>query len=105
MKPDATIDNEVNEKIKLRSIRETQKLFNIEGMQGDKVNIRTSRYLLSLPKDKQIEVLTVHLENLKRDLARFVDPTLKDSDGKGDDIDKSQLQILIEITEGLLSHI
>jgi len=89
----------------LRSIRETQKLFSIEGMQGGEVNIRTSQYLLSLPKDKQIEVLTEHLENLKRDLARFADPTLKDSNEKGDDIDKVQLQILIEVTEGLLSHI
>jgi len=92
-------------KIMLRSIREAQKLFSIEGMQGGEVNIKTSQYLLSLPKDKQIEVLTEHLENLKRDLARFADPTLKDSNGKGDDIDKAQLQILIEVTEGLLSHL
>jgi len=92
-------------KIMLRSIRETQKLFSIEGMQGGEVNIRTSQYLLSLPKDKQIEVLTEHLENLKRDFARYADPTLKDSNGKGDDIDKAQLQILIEVTEGLLSHL
>ena len=89
----------------LRSIRETQKLFSIEGMQGGEVNIRTSQYLLSLPKDKQIEVLTEHLENLKRDLARFADPTLKDSNGENNNIDKAQLQILIEVTEGLLSQI
>jgi hypothetical protein len=74
-------------------------------MQGGEVNIRTSQYLLSLPKDKQIEVLTEHLENLKRDSARFADPTLQDPNGKGDDIDKAQLQILIEVTEGLLSHL
>jgi len=89
----------------LRSIRETQKLFSIEGMQGGEVNIRTSQYLLSLPKDKQIEVLTEHLENLKRDFARFADPTLKDSNGENNNIDKAQLQILIEVTEGLLSHL
>jgi hypothetical protein len=89
----------------LRSIRETQKLFSIEGMQGGEVNIRTSQYLLSLPKDKQIELLTEHLENLKRDLARYADPTLQDSNGKDDNIDKAQLQILIEVTEGLLSQI
>ena len=89
----------------LRSIRETQKLFSIEGMQGGEVNIRTSQYLLSLPKDKQIEVLTEHLENLKRDLARYADPTLQDSNGKDDNIDKAQLQILIEVTEALLSQI
>ena len=92
-------------KIMLRSIRETQKLFSIEGMLGGEVNIRTSQYLLSLPKDKQIEVLTEHLENLKRDLARYADPTLKDSNGENNNIDKAQLQILIEVTEGLLSQI
>ena len=74
-------------------------------MQGGEVNIRTSQYLLSLPKDKQIEVLTEHLENLKRDLARFADPTLKDLNGENNNIDKAQLQILIEVTEGLLSHL
>ena len=89
----------------LRSIRETQKLFSIEGMQGGEVNIRTAQYLLSLSKDKQIEVLTEHLENLRRDLARYADPTLKESDGEGDNIDKAQLQILIEVIEGLLSQI
>ena len=89
----------------LRSIRKTQKLFNIEGMQSGEVNIRTSQYLLSLPKDKQIEVLRKHLEDLKEDLAKYEDSTLQDSKGKGDDIDKAQLQILIEVTEGLLSHL
>ena len=92
-------------KIMLRSIRETQKLFSIEGMQGGEVNIRTSQYLLSLPRDKQIEIVRKHLEDLKEDFARYADRTLKDSNGKGDDIDKAQLQILIEVTEGLLSHI
>jgi len=88
----------------LRSIRETQKLFSVEGMQVGEVNIRTSQYLLSLPKDKQIEILADHLENLKEDLAYFKDPTLQDSNGE-DGIDKTQLQILIEVTEGLLSQI
>ena len=61
----------------LRSIRETQKLFSVEGMQVGEVNIRTSQYLLPLPKDKQIEILADHLENLKEDLAYFKDPTLQ----------------------------
>ena len=89
----------------LRSIRETQKLFSVEGMQVGEVNIRTSQYLLSLPKDKQIEILADHLENLKEDLAYFKDPTLQDSNGEDGNIDKAQLQILIEVTEGLLSQI
>ena len=89
----------------LRSIRETQKLFSIEGMQGGEVNIRTSQYLLSLPKDKQIEVLRKHLEDLKEDLAKYEDPTVQDPNGKDDDIDKAQLQILIDVIGGLLSQI
>ena len=92
-------------RIMLRSIRESQKLFSIEGMQGGQVNIRTSQYLLSLPRDKQIEVLRKHLEDLKEDLAEYEDPTLQDSNAKDDNIDKAQLQILIEVAEGLLSQI
>jgi len=42
---------------------------------------------------------------LKRDLARFSDPTPQDSNGENNNIDKAQLQILIEVTEGLLSHL
>ena len=89
----------------LKSVRETQKLFSIEGMQGGEVNIRTSQYLLSLPKDKQIEVLRKHLEDLKEDLAKYEDPTVQDPNGKDDDIDKAQLQILIDVIGGLLSQI
>ena len=92
-------------KIMLRSIRETHKLFSIEGIQDGEVNIETSEYLLSLPKDKQIEVLRKHLEDLKEDLAKYEDPTVQDPNGKDDDIDKAQLQILIDVIEGLLSQI
>ena len=89
----------------LKSIRETRKLFSIEGMQNGQVIIKTSQYLLSLSKDKQIEVLTDHLENLKEDLARYEDSALQDSNGKDDNIDKAQVQILIEVIEGMLSQI
>jgi hypothetical protein len=89
----------------LKSVRETQKLFSIEGIQDGEVNIETSEYLLSLPKDKQIEVLRKHLEDLKEDLAKYEDPTVQDPNGKDDDIDKAQLQILIDVIEGLLSQI
>ncbi len=92
-------------KIMLKSVRETQKLFSIEGIQDGEVNIETSEYLLSLPKDKQIEVLRKHLEDLKEDLAKYEDPTVQDPNGKDDDIDKAQLQILIDVIEGLLSQI
>jgi predicted metal-dependent hydrolase len=89
----------------LKSIRETQRLFSVEGIQDGQINIRTSQYLLSLPKDKQIEVLAEHLENLKEDLAKYENPTVQDSNGEDDNIEKAQLQILIEVTEDLLSHI
>ncbi len=89
----------------LKSVRETHKLFSIEGIQDGEVNIRTSQYLLSLPKDKQIEVLRKHLEDLKEDLAKYEDPTVQDPNGKDDDIDKAQLQILIDVIGGLLSQI
>jgi len=89
----------------LRSVRETQKLFSIEWMQDEQVNIIISQYLLSLPSDKQIEVLTDHLENLKKDLAKHEDHTLQDSNGEDNNIDKAQLQILIEAIEGLLSQV
>jgi len=89
----------------LKSVRETQKLFSIEGIQDGEVNIKTSEYLLSLPKDKQIEVLRKHLEDLKEDLAEYEDLTVQDPNGKDDDIDKAQLQILIDVIEGLLSQI
>ena len=89
----------------LKSVRETQKLFSIEGIQDGEVNIETSEYLLSLPKDKQIEVLRKHLEDLKEDLAKYEDPTVQDPNGKDDDIDKAQLQILIDVIGGLLSQI
>jgi len=89
----------------LKSVSETRKLFSIEGMQNGQVSIKTSQYLLSLSKDKQIEVLTDHFENLKEDLARYEDSALQDSNGKDDNIDKAQLQILIEVIEGMLSQI
>jgi predicted metal-dependent hydrolase len=89
----------------LKSVRETQKLFSIEGIQDGEVNIETSEYLLSLPKDKQTEVLRKHLEYLKEDLAKYEDPIVQDPNGKDDDIDKAQLQILIDVIEGLLSQI
>lgn len=43
-------------------------------------------------------------EDLKKDSLRHEDGTLQSSNGKGDDGDKAQLQILIEVMEGLLSQ-
>jgi hypothetical protein len=44
-----------NEKlVPYKNIKETQKLFSIEGVDRGQVRVRTSDYLLSLPDDKQI---------------------------------------------------
>jgi len=89
----------------LKSIMETKKLFTIEGIRDGKIDIKTSDHLLSLPEEKQIEVLTTHLENLKKDFAKYENPASGGSIRKDNDIDKTQLQILIQIIEGLLSQI
>lgn len=78
----------------ISSIKESQKLFTIEGVESGQVNVKASDYLLSLPDDKQVEVLTRLLENLKADFTNLAE-----------DMNKTQLQLLIEVTEGLLSKI
>jgi hypothetical protein len=78
----------------ISSIKESQKLFTIEGVESGQVNVKASDYLLSLPDDKQVEVLTRLLENLEADFTNLAD-----------DMNKTQLQLLIEVTKGLLSQI
>ncbi len=78
----------------ISSIKESEKLFTIEGVESGQVNVKASDYLLSLPDDKQAEVLTRLLENLKADFTNLAD-----------DMNKTQLQLLIEVTKGLLSSI
>ncbi|MBW2144851.1 MAG: hypothetical protein JRG75_10720 [Deltaproteobacteria bacterium] len=89
----------------LKSIEETKKLFTIEGIQNGQVNIKTSNHLLSLSEEKQIEVLTTHLKNLKKDSAKYESPAFETPNGQSDDIDRMQLQILIQVIEGLLNQI
>ena len=88
-----------------KSIIETQKLFQIEDLKDGQVNIKTSDYLLSLKEEEQIKVLTVHLLKLKNDLATLENPAFQDSVGKGGEVEKAQLQLLINIIENLLSQI
>ena len=76
------------------SMKESQRLFTLESAKSGQVNVKASDYLLSLPEEKQVEVLTRLLVNLKQDFAE-----------SRHDIYKTQLQILIEVTEGLLSKI
>ena len=48
-----------------QSILNTKKLFKIEGLKDGQVNVTATNYLLSLPENKQIEVL-------KKNLVQFV---------------------------------
>jgi len=88
-----------------KSIKETQKLFKIEGLEGDQINIRTSQYLLSLPEEKQKKVLSDQMERLKKDLAEHEAGSSQGSTPKGDEVDKAQLQLLIQVIQNLLSQI
>ena len=88
-----------------KSIKETQKLFQIEGLEGGQVSIRNSKFLLSLSESDQVKVLTAQLARLKEDLARHETIPSKDATQKGDDVDKAQLQLLIQVIENLLSQI
>ena len=88
-----------------KSIKETQKLFKIEGVEAGQLNIRNSKYLLSLSEDQQAKVLTEQLARLKADLTRHETIPSKDATQKGDDVDKAQLQLLIQVVENLLSQI
>ena len=89
----------------LKSIEEIKKLFTIEEIKNGQVNIITSKHLLSLPEEKQIEVLTTHLKNLKKDSAKYESPAFEGQHGQSDDIDKMQLQLLIQVIESLLNQI
>ncbi len=67
--------------------------------------IKTSEYLLSLTEEEQIKVLTDHLSKLKNDLAKLEDPAFKDSTGQDGELEKAQIQLLINKIETLLSQI
>ena len=88
----------------LKSIAETKKLFTVEGVAEGKVNVVVSKYLLSLPENKQRDVLTEHLERLTIDLARWErKPTASPS--QEEKISKTQLQLMIQVIRGLLAEI
>jgi len=88
----------------LKSIQDTQKLFRIEDMGSGKVDVEASKYLLSLPEHRQIEVLSESLENLKRDMAKY-DAVPEGRKAGADRIVRAQLQLLIQVIEGLLGRI
>jgi hypothetical protein len=86
----------------LKSIEETKKLFTVEGIAQGKANVVVSKYLLSLPEQKQREVLKEHLGRLRVDLARYErgEPTSQEQE-----ISKTQLRLMIQVIEGLLAQI
>ncbi len=97
--------NKGGKDIMFKSIQETKKLFTIEEIQNEQVDITISKYLLSLPENKQIEVLTNQWESLKKDLAKCSDPSASSSNSQKEDVEKTQLQILIQVIEGMLSQV
>jgi len=88
-----------------QSAKATQRLFRVEGLASGKVQVETTKYLLSLPQHKQREVLTEHLENLRKDYAKYQHPSLGFVQGKAFAVNKAQLELLIQVTEGLLSQV
>ncbi len=84
----------------LKSIQETKKLFTVEGIADGQVDIKTSRYLLSLPEEKQIRVLSEQLIKLKNDMAGY-----EGGRQNSDEIYRTQLQLLIQVIEGLLNQV
>jgi hypothetical protein len=88
----------------LKSIIETQMLFKVEGMEDGKLHIEASKYLLSLPEKMQSRVLSDQLNSLKQDLARLYDEHQGRKEER-DVMDMTQLQLLIQVTEGLLAQI
>ena len=89
----------------LKSIEETKKLFTIEGMKNGQVDLKISKYLLSLSEDKQVEVLTKQMERLKEDFAKYEESASPGSNNQKEDIDKMQLQVLLQVIDGMLSQI
>ena len=88
-----------------KSAKATQRLFRVEGLAGGKVQVETTKYLLSLPRHTQIEVLTEHLENLRKDYLIYKNPSPGFVRSKEFAINKAQLELLIQVTEGLLSQV
>ncbi|SPD74556.1 hypothetical protein PITCH_A240027 [uncultured Desulfobacterium sp.] len=88
----------------LKSIKDTGKLFQIEGLRNGKVNIKATTYLLSLPEKQQAEVLAAHLEHLKKDLEKYHN-TKRSSYNKNNEVEMVQVKLLIEVIEGLMAQV
>ena len=89
----------------LKSIEQAKKLFTVEGVAKGKVNVVLSAYLLSLPEKKQREVLTEHVGRLRKDLAGYERREPKEARSQEEEINKTQLQLMIQVIEGLLAQV
>jgi hypothetical protein len=89
----------------LKSIEETKKLFTVEGIAEGKANVVVSKYLLSLPENKQREVLNEHLDRLVIDLARYERGEPAAVRSEENEISKTQLRLMIQVVESLLAQI
>jgi len=89
----------------LKSIAKTRKLFTVEGVAKGKVNVVLSKYLLSLPENKQREVLNGCLEGLRKDLSAYGRNDHPKLHSQEEEVNKAQLQLMIEVIEGLLAQI
>ena len=89
----------------LKSIEETKKLFTIEGMKNGQVDLKISKHLLSLSEDKQVEILTKQMKRLEEDFERYEASASSGSNNQKENIDKMQLQVLMQVIDGMLSQI
>jgi hypothetical protein len=89
----------------LKSINDAQKLFRLQRLAGGKVDVEATPYLLSLSERKQREVLRSQLALLQKDISKIknmsIEPALKNKT----EIEQAQLQLLIQVVEGLLHQI
>lgn len=88
-----------------KSIIETKRLFKIEGLANGKIDIKATDYLLSLADDEQATVLNNQLVNLKRDLGRIERKETESVSNQNPAVEKAQLQLLIQVIEGLLARV
>ena len=88
-----------------RSIEETKKLFTIEGLDKGQVQVKTTQYLLSLPEERQIQVLSAQLDRLKKDFEGYDTPAYQGTKTRNAEMEKMQLQVLIQVIEGQLDQI
>lgn len=84
-----------------------KKLYSIEVSSKNTIKVIPSNYLLSLPPNKQIGILTNHLKNLKEAIKKKdpSGPSQNDSQGPSGGylkLDRTELEMNVKITEDLI---